>query len=287
MQLKQMTVTPAMARKWLAASEGVRQRNLSKARVARYVQDMRNGHWQLTHQPIALTAEGLILDGQHRLAAVVQADLPQPFLVARGADPSTFDVIDTGRARNAPDALRISGMHNVNVKAAIGRLVLIYDQVKGSTTAPKNVQVTSPDIMALWEGPRAPILGEAERSADRLARALDRSGIKTWGAGLWVVITEARASSQQRDQFWEHVATGAELPQGSPILSFRRWIMANTGPRGILTQDRPFNFLANGIKCWNDWVAGKERGLSIWKQGREAMPMVVARPSQPKLEDVS
>jgi hypothetical protein len=282
MQFRQQLVTPEQAQKWLDASAGVVQRNLSVARVQRYAHDMIKGNWLLTHQAIAIDPEGVILDGQHRLAAVILAGTPQRFMVARGSDANTFDVIDTGRARNAADTLRISGLTNVNVKAAIARLVLIYDMIKGTTQGIK-MPLTSPDILAVWEGPRRPLLEEAEREASRVAAQMDRLGLKTWAAGLYVVITESDPDPAQRDDFFQRLADGALQPPGSPILSFRRWILANTGSGGAIhTADRPFHFLANGIKTWNDWTAGRDRGIAIYRMGREPMP-VVEKPAQPLL----
>jgi hypothetical protein len=48
----------------------------------------------VTHQGIALDTDGVLIDGQHRLAAAVEADQPVDMLVITGVDAATFDVLD-------------------------------------------------------------------------------------------------------------------------------------------------------------------------------------------------
>jgi hypothetical protein len=49
---------------------------LSKRTVRDFAEAMRRGDWRLTHQGIAFDASGALVDGQHRLAAIVEADVP-------------------------------------------------------------------------------------------------------------------------------------------------------------------------------------------------------------------
>ena len=49
------------------------------------------------------------MDGQHRLAAMVEADLAVEMTVFTDVEPHTFDVLDTGKRRNAADVLAIEG----------------------------------------------------------------------------------------------------------------------------------------------------------------------------------
>jgi hypothetical protein len=59
----------------------------------------------VTHQDIAFDSNGVLVDGQHRLAAIIEADLPVEMTVFTDVEPDNFDVLDTGEKRNAADVL--------------------------------------------------------------------------------------------------------------------------------------------------------------------------------------
>jgi hypothetical protein len=101
-----MDVTPEMAFKWLEAN--TRNRPLSQAHIQRLACDMRNDRWLLTHQGIAFDIYGLLLDGQHRLWAVIEADKPVTMRVFFDEPCESRKVLDTGERRSNLDVLAIS-----------------------------------------------------------------------------------------------------------------------------------------------------------------------------------
>lgn len=66
-------VTPAMATKWLEEGN-THNRKVRDSVVMRYAADMKAGRWKQTHQGIAFNGDGTLLDGQHRLFAIIEAD---------------------------------------------------------------------------------------------------------------------------------------------------------------------------------------------------------------------
>lgn len=91
-------VTPEQAKKWLA--NNTQNRALNRKRVAALATEMREGRWKLTHQGIAFGPTGVLLDGQHRLAAIVASGVAVKMLVTTGLD-DVFSCIDTGVIRTA------------------------------------------------------------------------------------------------------------------------------------------------------------------------------------------
>lgn len=84
---------------------------------------MRRGDWLVTHQGIAFDTRGVLVDGQHRLAAVVEADVTVKIAVFTDVEPDTFDVLDTGKKRNAADVLAIEAEKSATLLAAMVRTV--------------------------------------------------------------------------------------------------------------------------------------------------------------------
>lgn len=123
-----VSVTPDMARAWLKASntENRRKRGWwSDALCAAMIR----GEWVTTHQGIAFTESGRLLDGQHRLEAIAKFGQPVLMLVTNGLDDAAFSVIDSGIKRTISD---LTGLPKRTAEAA--RLVgqMLYS---GSVTA--------------------------------------------------------------------------------------------------------------------------------------------------------
>jgi len=97
-------VTPAKAREWLERNN-TRNRNLRPHKVALYADQMTRGQWLMAGDPIRFDSDGTLLDGQHRLAAVVESGKAQYFIIVMGLDPRTFGVMDIGMARTPGDSL--------------------------------------------------------------------------------------------------------------------------------------------------------------------------------------
>lgn len=105
MELAIETITPKQAEKYLQFNTS--NRNLRKALVSQYARDMQNGKWRLTHQGVAFNCDGTLLDGQHRLMAIVESGVTVQMLVARGVDSKHQLVMDDHAKRSAGDALTL------------------------------------------------------------------------------------------------------------------------------------------------------------------------------------
>src|SRR5690554_4199143 len=106
-------ITPAVALELLRLNTA--NRGFSQATVNFYAKQMENGEWKTTSQGIAISSDNRIIDGQHRLMAIVKTKLPQMMLVTRGLDYNeVFAVYDTGKNRTAGDVLQIRGVKQAN-----------------------------------------------------------------------------------------------------------------------------------------------------------------------------
>ncbi len=105
-------ITPKAAENMLAANKN-NQRTLRPAHVAFLAAQMATGEWSATAEPLSITSNGTIINGQHRLHAIIKYGQPVKMLVMRGQPETDFHYIDTGiQARNAVDHATISGKAN-------------------------------------------------------------------------------------------------------------------------------------------------------------------------------
>lgn len=118
-------VTPALAEKWLGLN--LNNRSPRPSLVDKYARDMENGAWMMTGEPVKFDTDGRLIDGQHRLFAIVQSKCTVPLLVLTNVAPEAQLVMDTGAGRTASDALAFSGHHYTALTAAAARLAINYD----------------------------------------------------------------------------------------------------------------------------------------------------------------
>ena len=98
-------VTPEAAEAWLKMNIGNRSPRGSV--VARYSATMASGNWRLSPDGLIFASDGRLIQGQHRLKAVVQSGCSVDMIVWRGVAPDVYKVLDRGVMRTASDA---SGM---------------------------------------------------------------------------------------------------------------------------------------------------------------------------------
>jgi hypothetical protein len=98
-------ITPTMAIKWLEGN--THNRDVSTKTVNAFARDMLLGHWVITHQGIAFSKDGTLIDGQHRLWAVVESKQSVLMNVTTGLDMATQNAIDIGRNRSVRDIIAL------------------------------------------------------------------------------------------------------------------------------------------------------------------------------------
>lgn len=119
-------ITPEVARAML--EKNTENRALREGRVLALERDIRSGKFFHTHQGVAFNTNGTLVDGQHRLAAVVRAGIPVTMQVTRGLPVESKPVIDTGAKRTVADVLAFGGYQNTMVMASIVKMHLLYSR---------------------------------------------------------------------------------------------------------------------------------------------------------------
>lgn len=115
----QELITPEKATEYLQTSIG--NRPVSKVYVNTYVNAIQRGEWKNNGVPIIFDYQGHLIDGHHRLNAIVKSNTPVMMSVTRGAEEGSFTTIDCGRSRNLGQIIAMKGVKNYNAVAAIVR----------------------------------------------------------------------------------------------------------------------------------------------------------------------
>jgi hypothetical protein len=79
-----VTMTPELARELLERNASERTSRSDQELVECYAEQMRRGEWLPTYDTLKVNASGGLMDGQHRLQAVIRSGWTGPMLVVTG-----------------------------------------------------------------------------------------------------------------------------------------------------------------------------------------------------------
>ncbi len=126
MESRTMLITPQMAEQWLN-TVNKSNRKIRKYWVDHLAQEIRSGNFLKTHQGIGFSKSGRLLDGQHRLAAIIKADTPVEILVTTDLDDEAFKAMDNGVKRTMSDLTNLS-VRTAEVCKFIARHAIVSGQ---------------------------------------------------------------------------------------------------------------------------------------------------------------
>lgn len=254
MKIATEKVSPKMAKRWLELypeGRGYRQRPLSSRTVDRYTADMSAGFWHNDGAPIRFGKSGRLLDGQHRLHAVVRSGLVQEFVVIRDVDDAAFTVMDTGKARTTADVLGSSGYDRAPALAGTAGLILLLLYHRERATKQflsRGIPGQNDQIRDFIEAnPSIPVAVDHAHTKLHLNRVIPRN---IAAALLWI-FTEGRLTGKGLE-FFEKLATGEGLHRGDPILTLREHLIGVRNRR-----NNRLDYICGTIYAWNRWIRGR------------------------------
>ena len=225
MRTKTQTITPAKAAALLESNTS--NRPLSRPTVRAFAEAMKRGEWKTTHQGIAIDTHGVLVDGQHRLAAIVEADTPVELTVFTGVAPDTFDVLDTGKRRNAADALAIEGEKNTLQLASMLRTVWLFDNRPDASWSGGNASVTNHQILETLQA--NPGIRDYITVSEQLAAEI---GMIKSAAGAASYLVARRNSATKIQPWLDGLIDGAGLSKTDARLKLRN-LMLNMARRHV------------------------------------------------------
>lgn len=135
-RIEKHVITPEMALRWLETNDN--NRPVSHLRVQQLARDMTDGVFELTHQGIAFDSDGRLIDGQHRLWAIVECKKSVPMFVCFGLDRSeVVHYIDDGRPRSMTDKLGYGGIDTNKRRVSVVRTMLLHYRTQHEHSSPQ------------------------------------------------------------------------------------------------------------------------------------------------------
>ena len=240
------TITPAIAAGLLSRND--HNRPVRRNVVAKYARDMATGSFRsLSGQSITIADDGTLVDGQHRLMAIVAAEESFEFVVVRGVDRAAFDVVDQGVSRSAADAIALHGVPMAGSVSAIARIGIRWH--RGMLNIGGGA-ISTMEVLRYADG-RIDDLVRGAQISQRFRGNL--RGLLPTPVGFLAAMTHGAGA----DDFWVRIGDGASLPAGDPRLALRnKSIQIMGGATPTSTDQMPHLHMA--IKAWNAYMLGRE-----------------------------
>lgn len=238
-QIEIIAVTPELAAKWL--KQNTSNRHLRKRAIADYARDMVAGKWRLNGEAIKFATDGTLLDGQHRLHAVIESGVAIPFLVVTGLANETQETMDAGRKRSAADAFGLRGEAHATVLASVLKRIWMWDQ--GDLKFNGSAIPTTAECTELLK--RKPEIYRSVEIAVRTHQAFRYVPQSVIGTAHHLF---SRIDADATVWFFARVGDGAELSSGHPVLALRSRVMTDRADR---RRTPDYQHMAYLVRAWN------------------------------------
>jgi len=209
-----MNVSPEKAALFLTKNK--KNRRVDKTRVQKYVNDMKNGHWCLNGDAIRFCEEGYLIDGQHRLNAIIETGRDFVFLVIHNVESESKRTIDTGKARTGSDVLSMfSGVGTRDsgaLSSAISKLML-YDAERSIAGGGASSAFTSNSAIEEFYKKNSVQLNN---SLEFLSEIIDTNAMLLSRAeSLFLHVVFSRIDAVEANEFIKKIITGLGMEAGS------------------------------------------------------------------------
>ena len=237
------TITPDLALEILGDNEN--NRNVRPRVVGNYSRDMKAGNWALNGESIKIDINGSLIDGQHRLNAVIVADVPVQMMVVRGLPPEAKATVDSGAVRLNADLLAINGEKHVTTLSATMRRLWLREQ---------GIHLTHASV-----SPTKSELADFLTAHPEVRRAVNASVALGLGIGFPASATASamylteKVNAEKSEWFFNRVAD-EDVPVGHPARLLRKKIIDHRLSGKRMSTDESLGYM---VRAWNMYRSGR------------------------------
>lgn len=277
-------VTPEVASDWLEHfNEG--NRSIQRKHVSMIARDIMNGRWMDNAQAICFAGNPLdpsssdyirLLNGQHRLAAVVEADTPIEVRIATNVPASMFKTYDIQSKRSTSSALPLKDEDrsgDARIFEAAAKFQYRHDL--GYRETAKSITPSTSEIKDVLE--KHP--GLMSRENYTTARRTEMLKVATASIWLYVLNKIQNEHEQASSSFLHDLLEGDNLSSDNPMKEDRVPLLGMKANRDNVKRLPRAQMLENILDAWDryhEWYTGKptERQLRMNPDYREQLDLI-------------
>lgn len=256
MKIEFISVTPQKAKEFLEKND--MNRRLIKRNVDFIANQMLAGKWIETGDTIKFSTDGTLIDGQHRLHAIIQSKKTYKLPICTGLNKKAFEVIDTGKSRAAKDVLSAHGIENPHVVAAVVNIILtiqkngINNTISHTGHLMSYLRRTNEEILTFTLESDPDELNDQTKFIKTGYKKFKFMPISTLGAMYFLMVKKAGVKAA--DYFFNKYFDGDGLAKSDPIYILRAQLMQQNSKAKINKRDNLMWFLS----AWNMYRANEK-----------------------------
>ncbi|MEV6163477.1 hypothetical protein AB0L71_16380 [Streptomyces sp. NPDC052052] len=234
------------------------QRNMDDRKIEEWAGAMARGEWRTTHQGLAIDHQGMLFDGQHRLAAQIIVGKTLRYSVARGIQGDTFTVVDRGKMRSSSYTFAAAGEKDAfNLSAAL-RLLWMWENV--AVEKWKNRHPVSDDqLREVLE--RHPDIRHSVKRGKTVPGASARATTL-----IHYLAAQACGSSTVPDNWYAQLGSGENFQRRDPGLVLRNYFLGGeSNEKGsgapVRSMQSVIQVLFLFATAWNNTCTGQQRSI--------------------------
>lgn len=249
-----------MAEGWLKKNPN--NRSINEKIVREYTTEMLQGAWKANGDAIKFDFNGNLLDGQHRLTALVLSKTTHELLVVTDLEPEVFDTLDVGIRRSAANTLEVKKVPNFNRVASALMVISMYD--RGISSRVRD-QVKPTKILGVLDKYPDVVQAIAEIGSTK-SILITRSLFD----GLYYILR--RRDKRMAYEYMIALRDGTGIESLSAWHQLRERLIRNY--TAMQKMDEP-QIMALVIKGWNYARQGRDTTKLVWTPSKEAFPVVL------------
>lgn len=201
-----LEITRDVAADWLKGQR--KNRRLKESLVKDIARQIRAGEWEENGESIVFDEHDRLIDGQHRLHAIVMAGMSVVSVVVTKVNGKVFDTIDTGKTRTAADVIGMSGgwANETTAATAVKYLFRYYDQPEFETVP----NLTNREVLKI-----AKQYSDVKQSIEFVNRVGIRASVLSQPECVFLHYILSAISPGKTTQYLKKIMTGNNITQGS------------------------------------------------------------------------
>jgi hypothetical protein len=268
MIIERKLITPTVAKQILESN--LTNRRLRREVVLAYSKDIKNGKWkQDTGELIKISKENVLLDGQHRLHAIIESNTAVFFHIAKDVDDSVFDVLDTGKMRGGADTLQVLGVKNYSRIAAIIKGYLVFKTGNSNFTTSRISKMTNQTLIETYNH-RPEFWQEVARKSDvwyeKFSKILTYSTIGSFYSLFYEI------NSNDAESFLNQLCDSSVYPKNKTIVVLNKKLIDDRISNKKMTQSYRNAYI---LKTWNSYRSGRDLKVLNFNPEKEDYPKAV------------
>jgi hypothetical protein len=208
------SMTPGLASVILSRNEG--NRNIKETKAQHFASDMIAGRWSFNGEAVIIADNGSLNDGQHRLQAVIEANVTVPMMLVFGVTRESRMTVDQGSARGAGDYLSMDGMPYAKNAATAARFIIAFERSEGRNLGTRQ-KITNAEIVARVRADEDIV--KAAQYAHKHLKSYHKLVSHTVMASCFYILSDVHPAAALA--FMDQVCLGENIKRGDPAYAVR------------------------------------------------------------------